>query len=135
MISRKFDLYQTPAISIVNTSPLDGHQGTSLHKARHRGILGRRDSSGRRHTPPPARFARRSCLQRDEKDDDYECEYGNILNKEIGNLTRSKSSSKEVVVGRVPTNCRNLQFLGLQIFLLLHCQDPCAESSKLFCQE
>ena len=41
----------------------------------------------------------------------------NILNKENGKLTRSKSSSKEVVVGGVPTNCRNLQFLGLQIFI------------------
>ena len=56
----------------------------------------------------------------------------NILNKENGKLTRSKSSSKEVVVGGVPTNCRNLQFLRLQIFICYFIANTHAQSPQNF---
>ena len=96
--------------------------------------LGRRDSSRRKRKPPPAHSARRSCLgersgglcwfwweiyisyvvddHNDGESDDDVHEYDE--SDDDADLTRSKSSGKEVVIGRVPADGSDLQFLVLR---------------------
>ena len=57
-----------------------------------------------------------------DNDDDYDY-YDDVDDNDDDDddLTRSKASSKEVVVSRVPANGRDLQFLISNVFVLLIC--------------
>ena len=83
--------------------PQGGSPGTLHHRGRGTGIPGKRGSSGRRRRPPQAQFARRNYLQPMSR-------YQSVL-AVILVITRSETSSKQIIIGRVPTQSRDLQFL------------------------
>ena len=57
----------------------------------------------------------------DDDDDDDDVDDVDDNDDDDDDLTRSKASSKEVVVSRVPANGRDLQFLISNVFVLLIC--------------